>query len=377
MKPLCIALVLLVLAGCGNNNNDKTGNDTKTTVPGDGNNAGNVPGNDKDLKKEAGGSGSGDATNKTSGKSTEENNPNTSGNNPNNTGSNDNSNKPGTLTTTTDNNGPGGQKLTDNGNGDVVFVGVFARWDYTSQEHFDGSYDTLHNLFLLCGSNNCKTVPRNQIDFQVSGFCDTVHGNRIMLFKKTNGKIDSNGHRIQVQGNKGIVKIGSSVRVIAFDPHTLNRIKTVPVRKKPGIVQPVPLSPKVKTIHALNPVNNNVPVSPKKSEVLMPIVEDKKEVKTIVTDAKTKEPVNPINKLNEVQVVIPPAKKADPPPAVVKSGNLQVNNKNVVAKPQVSSQVKVQPVLHPVTTDTAKKVNILQVPVTKPVQKQMTAVKRG
>ncbi len=377
MKPLCIALILLVLAGCGNNSNDKAGNGTKTAVPGESSDAGNASGTDKDLKKKPGGATGVDANKKPGEKNTEEKNGGNSAkpddnNQQNTTIPNDGKNSDPPKKTT-DNNGPGGQKLTDNGNGDVIFVGVFARWDYTNQEHFDGSYDTLHNLFLLCGGNNCKNVPRNQIDFQVSGFCDTVRGNRIMLFKKTNGKIDSNGHRIQVQGDKGVIKIGSAIRVIQFDPHTLNRIKTVPVRKKPGVHELVPLSPKVKTIHALNPVNNNVPANPKKDDAVIPVIDDKKEIKTMVPDTRTKEPVNQINKSNEVQVMIPPAKKADPPPAVVKSDNLQVNKENVAAKLQVSSQVKTQPVFHPVTADTARKINSHLAPVTKPV----TAVRRG
>lgn len=80
-----------------------------------------------------------------------------------------------------------------------VWVGIHARWNYSQGVEYDGNYDTVHKVFVICSSDKHAIVPRDQVVLESSGTCDTAFSNRvrIMLFRrdtnfvKTIGKASS------------------------------------------------------------------------------------------------------------------------------------------------------------------------------------------
>lgn len=128
--------------------------------------------------------------------------------------------------------------LTDNGEGAIIFVGIFARWNYQAGEQYDGSYDTTHNLFVLCASNQCHKVPRSQVAFQQFGSCDTAIEDRLKMFKiQKNGSIDADGNRIRVAGDKGFIKVGNATRVIQLDRPTIKRVNKAYIFNRENALQ--------------------------------------------------------------------------------------------------------------------------------------------
>ncbi|MDP4260985.1 MAG: hypothetical protein Q8941_00525 [Bacteroidota bacterium] len=108
----------------------------------------------------------------------------------------------------------------------IVYVGVFARWNYAPGEQYDGSYDSTHSLFVLCSNHLCQKVPSNQVIIQKYGHCDTVAGNLIKIFKvTTNHTFHQIGGAVKIAGDKGIIQIGTKTQEIKLDPHTINRIQ--------------------------------------------------------------------------------------------------------------------------------------------------------
>ena len=151
-----------------------------------------------------------------------------------------------------------GSSLVGKGNDEIIFIGSFAQWRNRSGEQFDGSYDTTHNLFVICSTNNCQPVPRSQIMLREFGSCDVALADRIKIFKiESNGSINPNGNRIILQGNNnGMIKTGATSRIIKFDPITSTRInKAVIYNNRMLTHPPVSLPPKgQKEAILLNPV---------------------------------------------------------------------------------------------------------------------------
>jgi hypothetical protein len=65
----------------------------------------------------------------------------------------------------------------------VLWLGIFARWNYGPGEAYDGNYDTTNNIFVMCSSKKAQVVGRAQIIFQASGNCDTAFNDRLKLME--------------------------------------------------------------------------------------------------------------------------------------------------------------------------------------------------
>ncbi|MEP7373964.1 MAG: hypothetical protein ABI675_11280 [Chitinophagaceae bacterium] len=223
------------------------------------------------------------------------------------------------------------ESLTDGGDKTVVYVGVFARWNFRAGEQYDGSYDTTHSLFVFCSSNHCKEVPRTQIIFQEFGNCDTSIKDRIKLFKiQKNGSINPNGQRIEVIGNKGYIKVGEATRAIEFDPSTIRRIRNAKIASGIKTVQPQP---------GIKRVNEVTVPEPRVQEHLIKSVQVEKEIPKPEKEIKKSESVD-----IEEKKIVPPAKiekQVEILPAAKKE-----------EKPSVSSPNKIYT---PVKVDTAAK----------------------
>jgi len=154
--------------------------------------------------------------------------------------------------------GAGTTLLTDDGQESIVFVGVFARWNKGNGIKFDGTYDTTHNLFVLCSSNNCQKVARNEIIFQQFANCDTAQGDRIKLFRiKKNGTINTEGTRIKVEGTKGIIQVGAATHFIQLDQPTIKRINRGSIFNGPATLMEVPANKTIKEEAGQIKVNNH------------------------------------------------------------------------------------------------------------------------
>jgi len=69
----------------------------------------------------------------------------------------------------------------------ILFVGKSARWKKSPQEVYDGSYDSLSDLFIPCGRANSIKVERADIEFDLVSNCDTSFGSRVRLFDLPRG----------------------------------------------------------------------------------------------------------------------------------------------------------------------------------------------
>ena len=119
----------------------------------------------------------------------------------------------------------------------VVWVGIFARWMFNERENYDGSYDTVSKIFVMCSNNQAIEVPREQIIFQVSGYCDTAAANRVKLMIKKTDSVKIIINRLKVIDSKGIYKINNQERSIPLNEKTLERIKQnslQPANRLPG-----------------------------------------------------------------------------------------------------------------------------------------------
>ncbi len=79
--------------------------------------------------------------------------------------------------------GQGGELLHDT----ILFVGKSARWIKSPQEVYDGSYDSLSDLFIPCGKNNPIKVGMADIQYDLVSNCDTSFGSRVRLFDLIRG----------------------------------------------------------------------------------------------------------------------------------------------------------------------------------------------
>ena len=180
----------------------------------------------------------------------------------------------------------------DNGNA-IIYVGVFAKWNSDGSQ-FDGSYDSTHSLFVLCGSNHCQHVPASEIAYQVFGSCDTAKGDRLKMFKiNKNGSINPDGVKISVEGSRGFIKEGPNTRVIQLDPGTIKRIDKANTRK--ATMQPAPPVKKqevqmVKPADVLITDNTKAPAMQAVPPVKKQEVEVVKPADVLITD-NTKAPV--------------------------------------------------------------------------------------
>jgi len=227
MKNICYFILIFLMAACSNNSNSNTANTPSTAKE-----AENTGGETKTLT----GPESIPAAN--------------TGGQP-------------TVTTSTGETpeditpGGGTTMLTDDGQESIVFVGVFARWNKGNGIKFDGTYDTTHNLFVLCSSNNCQKVARNEIIFQQFANCDTAQGDRIKLFRiKKNGTIDTEGTRIKVEGTKGIIQVGAATHFIQLDQRTIQRINRGSIFNGPATLMEVPANKTIKEEAGQIKVNN-------------------------------------------------------------------------------------------------------------------------
>ncbi len=69
----------------------------------------------------------------------------------------------------------------------ILFVGKSARWIKSQQEVYDGSYDSLSDLFIPCGKNNPIKVGIADIEYDLVSNCDTSFGSRVRLFDLIRG----------------------------------------------------------------------------------------------------------------------------------------------------------------------------------------------
>ncbi len=214
----------------------------------------------------------------------------------------------------------------DDGN-TIIYVGVFAKWNNDGSQ-FDGSYDSTHSLFVLCGSNRCQHVPASDIAYQIFGSCDTAREDRIKMFKiNKNGSLNPDGARISVKGNRGFIKEGNSIRTIELSPATIKRINKANTWQKAGALQ---LTPPVKKAEVLatKPVDAAVSDNTKTK-----MVEEKKDItKKLSTEAKL--PTQPS------------AKEA-----------VKFNAENKLPPTQPATKVLQQPALRKMAADTPKQAN--------------------
>ncbi|HTB26179.1 MAG TPA: hypothetical protein VK711_12470 [Puia sp.] len=81
------------------------------------------------------------------------------------------------------NNGQGGAVVHDT----ILFVGKSARWKKSPQEIYDGTYDSLSDLFIPCGKTNSIKVGMADIEYDLVSNCDTSFGSRVRLFDLIRG----------------------------------------------------------------------------------------------------------------------------------------------------------------------------------------------
>jgi hypothetical protein len=81
------------------------------------------------------------------------------------------------------NSGQGGSVVHDT----ILFVGKSARWKKSPQEIYDGTYDSLSDLFIPCGKTNSIKVGIADIEFDLVSNCDTSFGSRVRLFDLIRG----------------------------------------------------------------------------------------------------------------------------------------------------------------------------------------------
>lgn len=259
--------------------------------------------------------------------------------------------------------------LVDDGRNEIVFIGIFARWNYQAGEQYDGSYDTTNSLFVLCSTNRCQKVDRSQIVFQTYASCDTAKADRIKLFKiNKNGSINPNGNRIEVIGNKGIIKDAGGTRIIKFDPPTIKRIDKANINKNPALQFTHP------TITGKqNPVIINYKnPAPLTKTLIVPDLTNPK----VDTKISTQDPViNPlmVKDKNQTPMQIIPVTEGQVSPKVdvkVSSQNQNINLPNpfkevktttfpqpVIVSPAQPAIKKQQPVMQKMKADTTKFLN--------------------
>jgi hypothetical protein len=79
--------------------------------------------------------------------------------------------------------GQGGSVIHDT----ILFIGKSARWKKSPQEVYDGSYDSLSDLFIPCGKTNSIKVGMADIEYDLVSNCDTSFGSRVRLFDLIRG----------------------------------------------------------------------------------------------------------------------------------------------------------------------------------------------
>ena len=256
-----------------------------------------------------------------------------------------------------------GSSLVGKGNDEIIFIGSFAQWRNRNGEQFDGSYDTTHNLFVICSTNNCQPVPRSQIMLREFGSCDVALADRIKIFKiESNGSINPNGNRIILQGNNnGMIKTGATSRIIKFDPITSTRInKAVIYNNRMLTHPPVSLPPKgQKEAILLNPdLQKNLNQSTigqkgmvKPSAIIpqdKPLIKDEKKV------------ILPAQLIQKPGASFQIQKNVAPSPVMVAETTPAVTVQPTAApKPLATEpvQIKQQPVMQQPTADASKTMN--------------------
>ena len=69
----------------------------------------------------------------------------------------------------------------------ILFIGKSARWKKSPQEVYDGTYDSLNDLFIPCGKTNSIKVGLADIEYDLVSNCDTSFGSRVRLFDLIRG----------------------------------------------------------------------------------------------------------------------------------------------------------------------------------------------
>jgi len=110
-----------------------------------------------------------------------------------------------------------------------VWVGVHARWNYNQGVEYDGNYDTVHEVFVICSSDKHAKVPRNQVVLESSSSCDTAFSSRvrIMLYQRDN-------HLLKTIGNAssaGVTSTGSPT--LSFT--TQQGSRTIPLKQAEAV----------------------------------------------------------------------------------------------------------------------------------------------
>jgi hypothetical protein len=210
---------------------------------------------------------------------------------------------------------------------EIIFVGSFAQWKQSNGSEFDGSYDATHGLFVVCKTDKSHKVPSSQIVYLEFGNCDEPLADRIKMFRiKKNGDIEPNGNRIKIVGDKGLVMVNGTQRIIKLD---------VPTRKKIESEKASMMKPKLRVSNEKVVV---VPSSTKSDET----DEGKKMVTSVRPDDK---PVaeKQTMKMNNVDSKVETTKVLAQPSKITSIQNEQLKPSSPPAK--IAPTVKTSPVL--------------------------------
>ncbi len=116
-------------------------------------------------------------------------------------------------------------KVSETGGTAHVFVGSFATWNLPDKSSYDGSYDAEQKLFFVCQSKKFLPVPADEITLINFGTCDDVKKEFMIYDKKPGGDITLVPGVLTLEGNKGIIKQGSTIHTVNFDAALLQRIE--------------------------------------------------------------------------------------------------------------------------------------------------------
>ena len=157
MKTIFISLLLLVLAGCGNQS-EKTSSANNQTTPADSKPVVDNP-EEVSVKSEK------DVQNTEPGKKGKQKIIKDQKGNPIYPAATDDAVTPNEKKGASNETGNGidadGKALNTNfkdeastDDNTIIYVGIFAQWNYDNGDHYDGSYDTTHRLFILSSLND-------------------------------------------------------------------------------------------------------------------------------------------------------------------------------------------------------------------------------
>jgi hypothetical protein len=246
--------------------------------------------------------------------------------------------------------------LTDGSEKTIIYVGVFAQWNYDNGELYDGSYDTAHKLFVLCNSNNCRQVPINQIVFPKFGSCDSVMRDMVKVFdKRADGTINPVGKTIKIVGNKGVIQSNGVSKILEFDAPTMSRIKKAATYNKQGTYQLIAPPAKQKQVIFKPTSQKDFTESAQQKQMVQPnavksetpIVKEK----TSVIPSQQREAAQPAAAKSITPLV--EEKKSEISSQTYQKNEVKVQSQSSVTEQQQAKEVKLQAAPQAVVTSPA------------------------